>query len=113
MSRKRLRSVTPSEAPVPINGETQDDSLRSPLAKRKKMAAERTGLSKLKEAISAEDLDKGPEAASNRREDESSSHDVTAGTEGDDENDGDEDAGDDEDDEDDFLARELEEEEWG
>ena len=50
--RKRLRSITPSEA----GGASDSDNLRSPLAKRKKLAADRSGTSKLKEAISAEDI---------------------------------------------------------
>lgn len=50
--RKRLRSITPSETTV--NG--NKDSLRSPLAKRKKLAAARSGASRLKDSISAGDL---------------------------------------------------------
>ena len=50
--RKRLRSLTPSE--IGING--NKDALRSPLAKRKKLAANRTGSSKLKVSISAGEL---------------------------------------------------------
>ena len=110
-SRKRLRSVTPSDLPVPVNGDNRDDSLRSPLAKRKKLAAERSGLSKLKEAISADDLDDPLARATRPREDKTLSHDGTAVAEADDENDGGEED-DDDDEEDDFLARELEEE-WG
>ncbi|KIK70552.1 hypothetical protein GYMLUDRAFT_253918 [Collybiopsis luxurians FD-317 M1] len=51
--RKRLRSLTPSEIPG-INGDP--DVLRSPLSKRKKLAADRSGLSKLKVTIHADDL---------------------------------------------------------
>ncbi|KAL0951753.1 hypothetical protein HGRIS_008425 [Hohenbuehelia grisea] len=53
MKRKRLRSITPSEG-LPEIGET--DLLRSPLAKRKKYTADRTGYSKLKEAFSADEV---------------------------------------------------------
>ncbi|KAK7686709.1 hypothetical protein QCA50_010309 [Cerrena zonata] len=53
-SRKRLRSVTPSDGSA---GNLSDsDVLRSPLAKRKKIAADRSGSSKLKEAFSAADV---------------------------------------------------------
>ena len=52
LKRKRLRSLTPSE--IGING--NKDTLRSPLAKRKKLAANRTGSSKLKVSISAGEL---------------------------------------------------------
>lgn len=52
LKRKRLRSLTPSE--IGING--NKDALRSPLAKRKKLAAERTGSSRLKVSISAGEL---------------------------------------------------------
>ncbi|KAH6917087.1 hypothetical protein BKA70DRAFT_1382097 [Coprinopsis sp. MPI-PUGE-AT-0042] len=47
--RKRLRSTTPSEAMDEI------DLLRSPLAKRKKVVAERAGTSRLKEGVTADD----------------------------------------------------------
>ncbi|KIL71651.1 hypothetical protein M378DRAFT_1020729 [Amanita muscaria Koide BX008] len=104
---KRKRSVTPSERKGanggPDNG--NDDVLRSPLAKRKKLAAERTGYSRLKVAITADDLvhsemdDTVSRAVSTPKLAE---REVEDGEEGDDE----------EDDEDDFLARELEEE-WG
>jgi RNA polymerase II subunit A C-terminal domain phosphatase len=118
VSHKRLRSVTPSE--VAVNGggggasssvisSKDDDSLRSPLAKRKKLAAERTGYSKLKEAISADDL-KAASTSSDSQPGEVASHGLTVVPEGSDDNEDDE--GEDEEDEDDFLARELEEE-WG
>jgi len=55
LKRKRLRSMTPSDSGG-NTGKTGDDLLRSPLAKRKKLAAERTGYSKLKEGISADEL---------------------------------------------------------
>jgi len=106
MKRKRLRSMTPTEAG--INGGGYDaDVLRSPLAKRKKIAADRRNSSKLKEAISMDeladadaDLDTAarPLPAPMFRNDEEDEMD-----QGDDEDD-------DGDDEDDFLARELEEE---
>lgn len=72
--------------------------MRSPLAKRKRLAAERTGYSKLKEAISAD------EVGSVEKE----------GTEADDASSigGEDDEDEAEADDDDFLARELEEE-WG
>ena len=97
MRRKRLRSLTPSEAGL---NSSDDDLLRSPLSKRKKLAKERRNSSKLKESISPEEFDRYalPTVASRREED-------------DDDDDDDEDEsifGDDDDD--DFLARELEEE---
>ncbi|KAJ7508560.1 hypothetical protein B0H11DRAFT_33549 [Mycena galericulata] len=125
--RKRLRSVTPSAEG--LNGSGTRDELGSPLAKRKKMAAERTGSSKLKEAISAEDLRGGGEdrlsvAAGKQRSVEGAGVSPVSspqspvsdeGTQGE----GEGDDGDDDDEEeggdvleDDFLARELEEE-WG
>lgn len=51
--RKRLRSSTPSELENDLTG---SDSLRSPLSKRKKIAADRSGLSKLKEGITAGEI---------------------------------------------------------
>ncbi|THG99880.1 hypothetical protein EW026_g2562 [Hermanssonia centrifuga] len=98
--RKRLRSITPSD--VSTNG--HDDSLRSPLAKRKKMVANRSGTSKLKEAITADDLEdeegsvgkrSAPASANGRDEDEEMEEDDDTGE-----------------DDDDFLARELGED-WG
>jgi len=53
-SRKRPRSLTPSDGGA--YGNSEDDLLRSPLAKRKKLAAERTGSSRLKQGITADDL---------------------------------------------------------
>ena len=97
--RKRLRSLTPSE--IGMNG--NDDVLRSPLAKRKKLSADRSGASRLKEAISAKDLqaeEQGDVAV-----------DQPSGNDGDrlgDVDEGDSDEAFDIDD--DFLARELEEE---
>ncbi|KAJ7629561.1 hypothetical protein B0H17DRAFT_1109791 [Mycena rosella] len=129
LKRKRLRSVTPSADGV--NGSGTRDALGSPLAKRKKVAAERTGYSKLKEAISADEIQSGSAAAagseSGLEKQRSGSVDGGEGEaaqvsspasrasdegmqrEGDEEEE--EDGGDDDDD-DDFLARELEEE-WG
>ena len=91
-----MRSITPSEA----EGAGRDsDTLRSPLAKRKKLAADRSGASKLKEAITAEDI-----MASRRSTPARSNYGEI-----------DDDMNEDEDeneDPDDFLARELEED-WG
>jgi RNA polymerase II subunit A C-terminal domain phosphatase len=76
---------------------SDDDFLRSPLSKRKKLAKDRQNASKLKESISLESGQYAlPTVASPRDEDE------------DDEDDSESIFGDD--DEDDFLARELEEE---
>ena len=94
-----------------------DEGLRSPLAKRKKLAAERTGYSRLKEGITADELlATKDETASN--ESGLPSPKIVAQEnideqedEGDDEDD-DEEEEEEEDEEDDFLARELEEE-WG
>ncbi|EPQ60326.1 hypothetical protein GLOTRDRAFT_118635 [Gloeophyllum trabeum ATCC 11539] len=109
LKRKRLRSLTPSE--IGSLGNTDPDNLRSPLAKRKKIALERSGSSKLKEAIHAEELEETASVING-----SNTHDkpaapavpeVVA--------DQDEEEGDDEDDytdgeelDDDALARELE-----
>jgi len=51
-SRKRPRSATPSDGGT--YGNSEDDL--SPLAKRKRLAAERTGSSKLKQGITVDDL---------------------------------------------------------
>ncbi|KAJ7492115.1 hypothetical protein FB451DRAFT_1077957 [Mycena latifolia] len=123
LKRKRLRSVTPSADGVIGNGTTTRDALGSPLAKRKKVAAERTGYSKLKEAISADDIQSGDPAAGSGTpqrvdggdgEAQVSSPGSRASDEGmqgeEEEDDGEEDG--EGDDDDDFLARELEEE-WG
>lgn len=100
MRRKRLRSLTPSE--VGLNA-SDDDLLRSPLSKRKKLAKDRQNASKLKESISREEFGKYalptvPTVTSPRGEDEDEE----------DEEDDESIFGDDDDD--DFLARELEEE---
>ncbi|KAG6854140.1 hypothetical protein C0991_010051 [Blastosporella zonata] len=113
ISRKRLRSVTPSDAGS-VNGSGNGDNsiVRSPLAKRKKLAADRTGYSRLKDSISAEDL-----AAQSKPVDGGKTGGLSGpgspfpkiaemGEEDVDDED------DEDDDEDDFLARELEEE-WG
>ncbi|KAF9011114.1 hypothetical protein BDQ17DRAFT_1420544 [Cyathus striatus] len=105
LKRKRLRSVTPSES---MNGaaRSEEDLLRSPLAKRKKLAAERfSGDSRLKETLTAADLVGSPRGtASNVNTPRDDMEYIDEGEDGEDE---DEDG-----DEDDFLARELEEE-WG
>jgi RNA polymerase II subunit A-like phosphatase len=100
MRRKRLRSLTPSEAGLNASG---DDLLRSPLSKRKKLAKDRQNASKLKESISREEfgqyaLPTVPTVTSPRGEYEE------------DEEDEDNESIFGDDDDDDFLARELEEE---
>ncbi|GBE77556.1 RNA polymerase II subunit A C-terminal domain phosphatase [Sparassis crispa] len=103
ISRKRLRSLTPSESG--LNGNVNSDALRSRLAKRRKMVADRSGASRLKEEIIVDEIpaEQPPKLAA-----------LPVGGNVDDEEDGSD--GDAEDDgamdEDDFLARELEEE-WG
>lgn len=108
LKRKRLRSSTPSDGGGGPSNRT-DEALQSPLAKRKKLAAERTGYSRLKEGITAEELTMMDETASNgsRR----SSPKIIAHENVDDQ-DGEGDDEEEEEEEDDFLARELEEE-WG
>lgn len=101
LKRKRLRSVTPSDSG---NGPAdQQDLLRSPLSKRKKLVASRTGASRLKEAFTAEQI-----AEATRGRSRSNSLQLPLPSSGipspADE--------DDEDEEDDFLARELGED-WG
>jgi len=106
MKRKR-RSVTPSEGRgVPVKGGTGsgDEGLRSPLAKRKKLAAGRSGYSRLKEAITADELEPIPESEMAFALPSGLGASEVPEEDGDD--------GDDEEEEDDFLARELEEE-WG
>ena len=92
LGKKRLRSVTPSDG-----GRGANDLLGSPLAKRKKLAADRTGYSRLKDSISANDL--ASERTNSPQPDEGMEE-------------GDEEEEEEEEEEDDFLARELEEE-WG
>ncbi|KAF9270753.1 hypothetical protein L218DRAFT_976431 [Marasmius fiardii PR-910] len=111
--RKRLRSLTPSEAG--LNGES--DVLRSPLSKRKKLAADRSGFSRLKEAISAEDLQsesrtQSDESNSDRGSGRATPNGRSPRTKVSDDMDDEEEEDDDEEIEDDFLARELEED-WG
>lgn len=92
IKRKRLRSLTPSEAGLNASDE---ELLRSPLSKRKKLAKDRQNASKLKETIYSEEFPL-PTVATRRGEDE--------------DDDGDDESMFGDDDEDDFLARELEEE---
>ena len=80
------------------------DTLRSPLAKRKKLAADRTGASRLKDSISANDLVEHSVALTDLPKD-----DLHEEEEDEDE---DEEEIDDGDLDDDFLAGALEEE-WG
>lgn len=101
--------MTPSEIDINGNG----DVLRSPLAKRKKLAAGRVGSSMLKVSISANDLvipvKPLPPAGENLQEDADEDRDEDEGADGDD--DGDDDVTDGDLD-DDFLAGALEED-WG
>ncbi|KAI0026888.1 hypothetical protein K488DRAFT_64041 [Vararia minispora EC-137] len=92
--RKRLRSMTPSEAGLNIN--IPDDLLRSPLAKRKKIAADRVS-SPLKESAVAESAGsrEGSPASWEGDEDSRMGDEDEVGTEGEDF---------------DFLAGELEDE---
>ena len=114
LKRKRLRSTTPSDGGgVPSSSKT-DEGLQSPLAKRKKLAAERTGYSRLKEGITADELLAAKDETTSSGSRSSSSPKVIAQENIDDqEGEGDDEEEDSEDsEEDDFLARELEEE-WG
>ncbi|KAF7436339.1 Carboxy-terminal domain (CTD) phosphatase [Pleurotus ostreatus] len=105
MRRKRLRSVTPSDGG--FDGLDKDTLLRSPLAKRKKLAAERSKFSKLKEAITVGDLDEGDNGGGTL--DPATPQGMENGDGEDDEESDDED-GLDLGFDDDFLARELDEE---
>ncbi|TFK41987.1 hypothetical protein BDQ12DRAFT_677487 [Crucibulum laeve] len=105
--RKRLRSLTPSSDSLNGSIAVNDDTLRSPLAKRKKLAAERFGDSRMKEAITADDL--GPKAGSSSQPSSRPTSEANGSTYGDEDEEEDEEG---DEDEDDFLARELEEE-WG
>ncbi|TEB38761.1 hypothetical protein FA13DRAFT_1808630 [Coprinellus micaceus] len=115
LKRKRLRSLTPSEARL-----DHDEMLRSPLSKRKKLANDRSGMSKLKEGVTASEMGGDSNADwSKAEEPESPTAWYMKTDEGDgDEDEDEEDEGIEDDDEggdselDDFLARELEEE-WG
>ena len=113
MKRKRVRSLTPSDI-ASLNG-ADADVLRSPLAKRKKLAADRSGASRLKEAFTADQLRGRSRGREEDEESVRSRHSSPMNAVGEE----DEEDEDDEDDgssvamvEDDFLARELEAE-WG
>ncbi|KAF8560165.1 hypothetical protein OG21DRAFT_1480001 [Imleria badia] len=99
LKRKRLRSVTPSENG---NADPQQDVLRSPLSKRKKLASNRTGTSKLKEAFTADEIASSRRLRSRSRGLSVESLVASLPSPVDEE----------EDEEDDFLARELGED-WG
>ncbi|KAG6851395.1 hypothetical protein H0H93_005793 [Arthromyces matolae] len=108
ISRKRLRSVTPSDVGG-MNGSAKDDSISgSPLAKRKKLMAERTGPSRLKDSISAGDLASDDDKS--KRVADTTASPISVDGEDEDEEEDEEDE--DNEDEDDFLARDLQEE-WG
>jgi RNA polymerase II subunit A-like phosphatase len=94
MRRKRLRSLTPSEAGLNISDE---ELLRSPLSKRKKLAKDRLNASKLKESIYPQEFPL-PTVPSPRGDDDNDSGNS------------DDESMFSDDDDDDFLARELEEE---
>jgi len=101
---KRSRSATPSE--IDLN---TAELLRSPLAKRKKLAAERSGLSRLKQGISAHDLhdDESDENARAGALNPSSSNQSSIAQGDEEESELDEEDGEEEDD---FLAGALDEE---
>lgn len=101
-----MRSLTPSD--INLNHTSESDNPRSPLAKRKKISAERSGFSKLKEGISADELANMVNHES--KDTKAPSHPSPLGAV--DEIEEEEETDDDADDEDDFLARELEDE-WG
>lgn len=103
MKRKRMRSLTPSETK---NG---DDSLRSPLAKRKKFAADRN--SRLKQGITADEL-LSTNGKETREPPDVSSSALFAGAVNGDTPEGEDEEDDEGDLEDDFLARDLQED-WG
>ena len=107
---KRKRVRTPSD--IGVRNGADADVFRSPLAKRKKLAADRSGASPLKEAFTAEQL----HGASRRTSEELSSSRRSSpmnGVDDDDEDTEDDDGGSEVNMiDDDFLARELEEE-WG
>jgi RNA polymerase II subunit A-like phosphatase len=106
---KRKRSVTPSESGVSTR--TGDDNLRSPLAKRRRQAAGRSGYSKLKEAITADDLENAADDEIPMRS--QALTELAEGEEGDGDAEEESSQGemdDDDDDDDDFLAREFEDE---
>jgi len=106
--RKRLRSLTPSEF------NNRRDALRSPLAKRKKLAADRSGLSPLKETVLANDIrsnsanDENEDMGDSRPATPTLVQDSAVNEDGEDEEVSDSSEGEEIDD--DFLARELAEE---
>ena len=104
-----MRSATPSELGSVANG-SQSELLRSPLSKRKKLAADRSGASKLKQGITALEID----TASDGEDDMMPSAALLKDMVDDGEEEDDEDSSDEEDDgpDDDFLAREFGED-WG
>ncbi|KAF9566917.1 hypothetical protein CPC08DRAFT_627531 [Agrocybe pediades] len=110
LKRKRIRSRTPSDAGG-TNG-VDEAYLRSPLSKRKKLAADRSGASKLKEGITADDIvPANNEVASNPSPNASprvASQEFTYDAENDEDEEEEYEYEEDEE-EDDFLARDLEE----
>ena len=99
--------MTPSE--IGVNG--NKDSLRSPLAKRKKLAAARSGASRLKDSISADDLAGGGKLALTDSPKEDLQEELEE-EEDDDEEEEDQEEDIEADIDDDFLAEALEED-WG
>jgi RNA polymerase II subunit A C-terminal domain phosphatase len=83
-------------------GHSDDDSLRSPLAKRKKLAAERAGYSRLKDSISANDIvnKNGSSSSHTKSKSPSPMEEYEEDSE-------------EEEEEEDFLAKEFNEEDWG
>lgn len=103
-----MRSLTPSEF------NNRRDALRSPLAKRKKLAADRSGMSPLKETVLANDI--SSKAENDENEDMGDSRPATptraqdSTLNEDEEYEEDTDSSEGEEIDDDFLARELAEE---
>jgi RNA polymerase II subunit A C-terminal domain phosphatase len=112
VKRKRQRSATPSEPGRNYN--PGKDAPTSPLSKRRKVVAERSGYSKLKHTISAADLSRVDEDRDEDRDHLSggTTAPLTTREEEMDDGDNEESSWDEDDDDDDFLAREMEEE-WG
>ena len=111
MKRKRLRSATPSDGGGGPSSRTDENYLKSPLAKRKKVAAERTGYSRLKEGVTADDLlSTKDETASNESRRSTPSKIMARENMDDQDGEGDDEEEEEDEEEDDFLARELEEE---
>jgi len=113
LKRKRLRSVTPSDGGH-ANG--NDEYLRSPLAKRKKLAADRSGFSRLKEGITADELAETASNGSTRGSpklpmEEPVDEVYEDGGDEEDEEEEEDGEGEEEEEEDDFLARDLQD--WG